>query len=88
MKRSKIDLASEQVSEIRRNYPAWPSTFGECQTDTCNNSARGCGPCADCSEKALAAIIGEGYARDIHDAIKRQSEVWHGIKTILRGEDI
>ena len=86
MERSTFDKAYDHISGICRNYPHWPSTFGTCQTDACNNHARGYGLCADCHEKELSKYSGVELARKFHESVKAQHtalyELRHAIKEI------
>jgi hypothetical protein len=76
MERSKVDKAYDHVRGIYRNYPNWPSTFGACREESCENSARGCGLCADCHEKALAEYAGKEAAKKFHDEVRATSAVY------------
>jgi hypothetical protein len=87
MKRSKLDKAYVHVLGIYRSYPDWPSTFGKCSTDGCENSARGCGLCADCHEKGLAQYSGEEAAKDFHDKVKAMSQSYGELVTAIKGEE-
>lgn len=73
---TKLDKAYEHVTGIYRNYPDWPSTFGFCSTEGCENMARGSGMCAHCHEKALAEYSGEEAARKFHEEIKAKSAAY------------
>jgi hypothetical protein len=60
------------ISDLWRNYPEWPSTFGPC-SEKCGGSGRGSGPCASCVERAIGKLVGDdlaacGLRRHIVDA--------------------
>lgn len=76
MERSKVDIAYDHVTGIDRNYPDWASTFGCCANNECNNSARGCGYCANCHEIKLATIVGGEIAGKYHAAVKAKSKAY------------
>jgi len=57
LKMNKLIELNELIYRLRRNYPMYPSTFGYCSTDGCDNSARGSGKCASCCEKAIGELI-------------------------------
>ena len=57
------------ISDMRRNHPEWPSTFGPC-SEGCGGSGRGSGPCADCIERAIGLLVGQPMAAvGLHIAI-------------------
>lgn len=59
------------ISDLWRNHPEWPSTFGPC-SEGCGGSGRGSGPCADCVERAIGMLIGEPMAAcGLHVAIHK-----------------
>ena len=76
MKQSDADRAHSLVSGLQRNYVDWPSTFGKCSSG-CGELARGSGLCADCYERKLAEIVGEGAASHFHDAVKARHKALH-----------
>lgn len=60
------------ISDLWRNYPECPSTFGPC-SEKCGGSGRGSGPCASCIERAIGKMVGDdlaacGLRRHIADA--------------------
>lgn len=60
------------ISDLWRNYPEWPSTFGPC-SEKCGGYGRGSGPCASCVERAIGILVGDdlaacGLRRHIVDA--------------------
>jgi len=84
MKRSKLDKAYEHISGIYRNYPDWPSTFGGCITENCNNLARGSGFCAYCHEKELAKYAGDKPARNFHNEVKATNKAFEDLVNTIR----
>ncbi|MCP4393370.1 MAG: hypothetical protein GY804_03755 [Alphaproteobacteria bacterium] len=78
MERHKIDLANEYCNGIMRNYPFWPSTFGQCR-NACGNSGRGSGLCADCYEKKLTKLVGNPLAHHFHLSVQNTARLWRDI---------
>ena len=52
------------ISDLWRQFPAWPSTFSACAHDDCDNRARGGALCPDCLTGALAELVGVDLAVD------------------------
>jgi hypothetical protein len=50
------------ISDLYRNYPEWPTTFGNCANPECNASARGSGICRDCVTECIGEITGDRQA--------------------------
>lgn len=55
------------LSDLRRQYPVWPSTFGTCECK--RRAGRGGGACSECIEERLAELIGKPLAWEIHRTI-------------------
>ena len=78
---SECDMSKERdffdaLHDLRRNYPTNKgTTWSECSTDGCTNSARGGGFCACCCETKIALITGDaGLANDLHNDISNTHE--------------
>lgn len=68
---------------LRRQYPDYPSTFGRCSTEGCNNGGRGSGKCSDCIEIKLSHLVGLEKAKQLHDAIRLQAAINNEIREML-----
>lgn len=60
---SKEDDLNDLIYGLHRQFPDWPSTFGPCLTDGCNESARGSVYCKHCITKEIGEIVGYPTAR-------------------------
>jgi hypothetical protein len=67
----------EAITDIWRNLPVWPTTFGPCATDDCHGSGRGSGPCLKCSEKALAKFSSAADAAEFVSLAKKLRQLEH-----------
>lgn len=75
------------ISDLRRNYPIWPSTFGECSEAGCQRGARASGPCAACCERAIAELTGDPEAAAAyHAAVADEAGLHACLYAILHGE--
>ena len=55
------------INDLWRNFPEWPSTFGNCANPDCSGAARGSGLCRDCVTECIAEITGD---RDAATALR------------------
>lgn len=58
------------IHKLWRGHPNWPSTFSKCPTERCQNLGRGGDFCTDCTEEALAFLVGPELAREYHGTVK------------------
>lgn len=72
---TKEQEVSRLLGMISRQYPVYPSTFNQCRTEGCGNSARGDGFCADCLVEQLQEIVGPGLAERYRDAVATVSRI-------------
>lgn len=59
------------ISDLWRQYPAWPSTFSACANDDCGNQARGGSLCPACVGEALSELAGYYLAGKYADTVRR-----------------
>lgn len=84
---SKMVLLHELIYQLRRNYPEYPGTFGNCSTDGCKKAGSGCGKCADCCEKEIAELTGLSQeAAQLHKNTKVNAHLIANFMKILEGE--
>ena len=60
---SKVDDLAELIYKLHRQFPDWPSTFGDCPTEGCNEGGRGGGLCKHCITEKIGEIVGFPEAR-------------------------
>lgn len=84
---TKIDEANRIMQSLQRQYPFWPSTFGNCSNglQACE-SARGAGKCSKCLEKELAGIVGKKLANTYHLSLKLSHQTWCDIVHEFEGK--
>jgi hypothetical protein len=76
------------ISDLWRNHPEWPSTFGPC-SEGCGNLGRGSGPCADCIERAIGLLVGQPMAAcGLHIAIHRTREESRKLRDLISGPNV
>ena len=71
------------LSDIWRQYPAWPSTFSRCASEYCGNSSRGGNLCPTCLERALGELVGESragrYVAAVEECIRVRGSLYDAI---------
>lgn len=82
--RSKMDIAREYIRGIEANYPEFCGTFGDCPAETCSNSGRGGGKCAECYELKLGEIVGDVLAKEYHLAVRAKGDIFNRIQKKCR----
>jgi len=68
------------LSDIWRQYPAWPSTFSKCAGEYCGNASRGGHLCPVCLSEALIELVGLDlggkYAETVHNCISARNAMY------------
>ena len=85
-KRNTLNTKAELESQIahakylvRRNLPAWPSTFGPCANECGRGKGgRGRGPCLDCAMDELSLLIGKDAADSYEAEIRNKNRKERG----------
>jgi len=70
--------------QIKRQYPLWPSTFGQCSRECGRGKmARGSGLCEDCLVDELSSLVGERLSKEYLNTIKYEFELLSHFKEIM-----
>ena len=66
---SEEDRIANLVSAIWAQHPFWPSTFGPCANDGCQEYSRGGRECKGCLKKQLSALTSEEFATEFFQVL-------------------
>jgi hypothetical protein len=75
---SEVDKVWNVFSDLMRQFPLWPATFGGCQCGRAH--ARGCGKCYLCIQEELAAQVGPELAEKATASLQAVADVWNDIR--------